>query len=246
MVDPHLQQRFARRCADAAFGYSAAGTAAYAAFADQVLNFWTAVLQPPRRDAEVWSWPVPAPRSPVPAFPAMPLAQMAFGPFAWATAPPAPAPVLPTNPWEAMTAFTTARTKAMSGASMGASMMSAPVGNPLGNPMLGPMLGPMANPMTAWLAMFPFSSPPSAWPMAFMLMSSGVPHSVAWPTAEANAAVMDAADAATQSIKQVFASYRTDGGHSSSAQAWPQADMLTLAALVPLNISTMLAALRMA
>lgn len=237
MVDPHLQQRFARRCADAAFGYSAASTAAYAAFADQVLNFWTNVLQPPRRDVEVWSWPAPAPRSAVPAFPAMPFAQMPFAPFAWPTATPAPAPTpapaLPTNPWEAMMAFTNAMTSAMSGASMRASMMRAPVGNPLGNPM------------TAWLAMFPFSAPPSAWPMAFMLMSSGVPHSVAWPTAEANAAVMDAADAATQSIKQVMASYRTDGGHgAASSAAWPHESMLTLAALMPLNISTMLAALR--
>ena len=40
MIDPDLQQRFARRCTDAAFGYSTAGTAAYAAMADQVLNFW--------------------------------------------------------------------------------------------------------------------------------------------------------------------------------------------------------------
>ena len=82
--------------------------------------------------------------------------------------------------------------------------------------------------------------------MAFMMMSSGVPHSVAWPTAEANAAVMDAADAATQSIKQVFASYRTDGGHARRRRRWPQTDMLTLVALVPLNVGTMLAALRMA
>jgi hypothetical protein len=57
---------------------------------------------------------------------------------------------------------------------------------------------------------------------------------------------MDAADAATQSIKQVFASYRSEGGHSASAQAWPHVYMLTFAALVPLNISTMLAAMRAA
>ena len=47
MLDRDLQQRFASRCTDAALGYSAASTAAYAAFADQVLNFWSAVLQPP-------------------------------------------------------------------------------------------------------------------------------------------------------------------------------------------------------
>ena len=47
MLDPELQKRFANRCTDAALGYSAASTAAYAAFADQVLNFWSAVLQAP-------------------------------------------------------------------------------------------------------------------------------------------------------------------------------------------------------
>ncbi len=63
MLDPDLQQRFASRCTDAALGYSAASTAAYAAFADQVLNFWSAVLQPPAAKpqpaAQLWNWPVP-------------------------------------------------------------------------------------------------------------------------------------------------------------------------------------------
>ena len=54
--------------------------------------------------------------------------------------------------------------------------------------------------------------------MAFMMVSSGVPHTVAWPTAEANAAVLDAADAATQSIKKAFASYHTEGGHAFIAR----------------------------
>ena len=239
MLDPQLQQRFARRCADAAFGYSAASTAAYTAFADQVLNYWAGVLQAPREDAQNWGWPVPSPPS-APATPANPFAAfMPFAPasFAWPTAQPAPTPALPANPWEAMTAFANAMTSAMTGASSAAAMMRPPAGNPFGNPM--------ANPMTAWFSMFPFSAQPAAWPMAFMMMSSGVPHSVAWPTAEANAAVMDAADAATQSIKQVLASYRTDGGHGTS-QGWPHEGMLTLAALVPLNICTMLAAMRAA
>ena len=65
--------------------------------------------------------------------------------------------------------------------------------------------------------MFPFAAPPAAWPMAFMMMASGVPHSVAWPTAEANAAVLDAADAATQLDQEGFASYHTEGGHAHRA-----------------------------
>ena len=71
MLDPELQQRFARHCTEAAFGYSAASTAAYASFADQVLNFWTAILQPtpPKREPEpaAWRWPVPLSPSPAPA-----------------------------------------------------------------------------------------------------------------------------------------------------------------------------------
>jgi hypothetical protein len=230
MLDPDLQQRFTRGCTDAAFGYSAASTAAYAAFADQVMNFWSGVLQPPRREPEIWRWPVPM--APTPA-----LAPFAM-PFAWAL-PQAPVPApLPANPWEAMTAFASAMSSALGA-------MSAPAPKSLANPFAMPVTNPMANPMSAWLAMFPFASPPSAWPMAFMMMSSGVPHAVAWPTAKANAAVLDAAGAATQSIRKVFASYQTEGGHAASPGTWPHADMLTLMTMVPLNVGTMFTALRM-
>lgn len=79
MVDQHLQERFTRHCTDAAFGYATAATAAYAAFADQVLSFWANALQPsnrrePQQPAFAWSWPV-APSPPAPA---------AWNPFAWA------------------------------------------------------------------------------------------------------------------------------------------------------------------
>ena len=80
MVDQHLQERFTRHCTDAAFGYATAATAAYAAFADQVLSFWADALKPsdartPQQPAFAWSWPVPAPQ------PAPPV----WNPFAWAT-----------------------------------------------------------------------------------------------------------------------------------------------------------------
>jgi hypothetical protein len=230
MLDPDLQQRFARRCADAALGYSAASTAAYAAMAGQVLNFWSDVLQPPapprpQPASQLWNWPVPMAPTPPAASPPL------FNPFAWMLPPaPAPAPALmPANPWEAMSAFANAMSGALS------AMSATPV-----RPLAGP-----ANPMSAWLTMFPFAAPTSAWPMAFMMMSSGVPHAVAWPTAEANAAVLDAADAATRSIKKVFASYQTDGGHATSLGNWPPTEMLTLMAMVPLNVGTMFTALRM-
>jgi len=240
MLDPELQQRFARQCADAAFGYSAAGTAACAAFADQVLNFWKAVLQPgeaPARSVQSspfpWPmppWPMPMPMAPQPLVPS-PVAQT---PFSWMLPQPAPrapkAPPLPSNPWEALAQFA----DAMSGAL--AAMSAMPV-----KTAAGP-----SNPMAAWLTSFPFAAPPTAaWPMAFLMMSSGVPHAVAWPTAEANAAVLDAAETARRSISEAFASYRTEGGHTAGASMWPPMEALTLMAAVPLNIGTMLTAMRL-
>jgi hypothetical protein len=232
MLDPELQQRFARRCTDAAFGYSAASTAAYGAIADQMLNFWSGILQPapPKREPELWRWPVPM----APTRPAPPAPTPMFNPFAWMLppAPPPPVPVapsLPTNPWEAMAQFADVMSSALSSMS---AMSVKPVSTP-------------THPMAAWLTTFPFAAPPAAWPMAFMMMSSGVPHAIAWPTAEANVAVLDAADAATRSIKKVFASYHADGGHAGSHGRWPPTEMLTLMAMVPLNVGTMFTAMRM-
>lgn len=237
MLDPELQQRFARHCTEAAFGYSSASTAAYAAFADQVLSFWTSVLQPPppKREpqpSDLWRWPVPLSPAPAPA-PANPAAL--FNPFAWlpqipAPAPPAPkAPALPTNPWEAMAQFAEVMSGALS------AMSSTPV-KPLRT---------AKDPMSAWLTAFPFTPPTAAWPMAFMMMSQGVPHAVAWPTAEANAAVLDAAEVARRSIKQAFASYQSEGGHAAGGNTWPPVDMLTLFAAVPLNVGTLLTAMKL-
>jgi hypothetical protein len=236
MIDPESQQRFARHCTEAAFGYSAATTAAYAAFADQVMNFWTSVLQPPQPQpksnpvADLWRWPVPlSPPAPRPAStPAL------FNPFLWPVPQPvAPAPkpaaAFPANPWDAMAQFA----QVMSGALT--AMSPTPV-KPLAS---------ASNPMTAWLSAFPFSAPTAAWPMAFMMMSNGVPHAVAWPTAEANAAVIDAAEVARRSIKDAFASYRTDGGHAAGGNVWPPMQLLTLFAAVPMNVGTMLTAMKL-
>lgn len=238
MLDPDLQKRFAQHCTDAAFGYSAATTAAYGAFADQVLNFWSGVLQPeaPKPAPNPWPWALPMPSLPKAAAPAP------ANPFAWMLPalpePPAPkAPSLPTNPWEAMAAFAEAMSGTLS------AMSATPV-----KPIAGP-----ANPMTAWLTMFPFAAPfgapfaapAAAWPMAMVMMSSGVPHAIAWPTAEANVAVLDAAEVARRSMKAAFASYQSEGGHAAGGNTWPPVDLLTMMAVVPLNIGTMFAAMKM-
>jgi hypothetical protein len=195
MLDPQLQERFSRSCTDAAFGYTAATTAAYANFADQILNFWAGVLSPPAREPArsevVWGWPTPARRE---------LASVPFLPFAW----------------------------------------------PIPQPQSAPALFPSAvyGPFAAWLNMFSYTAPPAAWPMAFMMMASGVPRSVAWPAAEANVAVMDAADAAAASVRKVYSSYRTEGGHSVGRQVWPSAHLTMLALLLPLSVGTMMTTLR--
>ncbi len=98
---------------------------------------------------------------------------------------------------------------------------------------------------SAWLGMFPcYAAPPAAWPMAFMMMASGVPRSVAWPTAEANIAVMEAADVAAVSVQKVLASYRSDGGHAVTRQSWPPTQFMMLAMLLPFSVGTMLTTLR--
>jgi hypothetical protein len=211
MLDTRLQERFTRHCTDAAFGYTAATTAAYAAFADQVFDFWSGMLTSERREAPPapkfsWGWPLPVPA------PRQRPAPNPFMPFTWA---------LP----------------------QASQSRSAAADNPYAWPLAGANAA-----FSAWLGMFPAAAaaPPAAWPMAFMMMASGVPRSVAWPTAEANIAVMDAAEVASASVQQAFASYRSDGGHAVSRQPWPSANIMMMAMLVPLNIGAMLTSMRLA
>jgi hypothetical protein len=75
---------------------------------------------------------------------------------------------------------------------------------------------PMFAPARAWLGLFPLQGNPASWPMAYAMMSAGVPRAVALPTAEANIAAMDAAQLAQQSISKTFSSYRSDSGHAVS------------------------------
>ncbi|HRN85485.1 MAG TPA: hypothetical protein PK857_11750 [Hyphomicrobium sp.] len=76
---------------------------------------------------------------------------------------------------------------------------------------------PMFAPVRAWWGLFPLEGNPRSWPMAYAMMTAGVPRAVALPAAEANMAAMDAAEAASTSIDRVFASYRTEGGFAMSS-----------------------------
>lgn len=71
-------------------------------------------------------------------------------------------------------------------------------------------------PVRAWWGLFPLEGNPKSWPMAYAMMTAGVPRAVALPAAEANVAAMDAAEAASASINRVFSSTRGNEGFAAS------------------------------
>ncbi len=70
----------------------------------------------------------------------------------------------------------------------------------------------------AWWAWTPQSAVPATWPWAYGMISSGVPGSVAWPMAEANVALMDAAKKTAEAARPAFPAYHSENGFS--AQVW--------------------------
>jgi len=69
-----------------------------------------------------------------------------------------------------------------------------------------------------------------AAPMTFMLMWAGFPYRVAEPAARANAASMDAANAAREGFDRMMSSFRTDGGHAFvPVQYWQKLVLLCAA-----------------
>lgn len=296
MLNSDLQHRFAQSCADAALGYSKANAAAYAAFTDQVLGFWSGVMQqalPPQKPAasppaaasdffQPWSFLAPWMALMTP--PAAPMAQpprrgqttsadLFSNPFAWALpgsqsarqpepaqqfnplAPFLPPFMLPATGASQQTAAPSAATTQMpfgmaelaAGPMQALTMFTDAIVNAM-SAMSGAQVRSVAqpsNPMAAWLAMFPFSGQVPAWPMAFVMMQSGVPRSVAWPTAEANVAVLDAADTARRSVQQTVDKFRRESGQSAGSQQTTPMDLLTMMIAVPLNIGTMFTALKL-
>lgn len=165
-VQSDLSQRFAKSCATAAFGYARAASAAYAALADQTLDFWSrAAGSDARNDMQTQRL------------------QLVSGPRPYRSA--VTTPVVAAAPATPLDFVRMSNAWAQS---------------------------PMFAPMRAWWGMFPLEGNPASWPMAYAMMSAGVPRAVAMPTAEANVAAMDAADAASASIDRAFSSYRSESG----------------------------------
>jgi hypothetical protein len=173
---------------DAALGYATAAAEATKAMSTVMVAFWDQSLKavgPAPPEPRSWY------RHPDARVPTLPdwleLWQSALRP----AAAPGASPLQALNPW--LAAFARGETW---------------------SPPLSP-IAPMPLPIAAWQAQFPTARPMTAWPMAFALIAIGCPGAVARPAAEANAAMLDAARLANESVDQVMSSYRSDGGHAS-------------------------------
>lgn len=96
-------------------------------------------------------------------------------------------------------------------------------------------MSPIFAPMRAWWGMFPLEGTPASWPMAYAMMTAGVPRAVAVPTAEANVAAMEAADVAKTSMDRVFSTYRSESGFAVSQVIAPKS-LVSAMLLAPLSI----------
>ncbi len=163
-IDSELSQRFARSCTTAAFGYARAASAAYAAFANQAIDFWGQSAKASTRSDyhPVTPYLVTGPR-----------------PYRSAVSQSSSS-----NPWADT---------------------------------------PMFAAMRAWWGLFPLEGNPASWPMAYAMMTAGVPRAVALPAAEANMAAMDAAEAASTSIDRAFSTYQSESGFAVSRIVSPKA-----------------------
>lgn len=80
---------------------------------------------------------------------------------------------------------------------------------------------------------------PVAWPMMLVMLAAGLPRNVAVPTAEANAAALDAVTIAGEAVEEVFSSYRSDSGHATAHIVTMPARGRGGAALAPLMMMAM-------
>jgi hypothetical protein len=197
MYDAEMQSRFAKCYGEAMVGYMRASSAATAAVMQQMIDVWAGAARSMSAPAE--------PKSASTALPT-PSSLPAVWPFAmW-------------NPL--LAAFDAANPTSASRGKVSAATLPIPAPFNAMFPWLTtqPALSPqqMLHPMDIWLAMTPFGRSPMVLQMAVAMMSIGVPRDVAMPAAEANAAALRAAETATEPLRAVLASHRTDGGHATA------------------------------
>lgn len=76
-------------------------------------------------------------------------------------------------------------------------------------------LTPPGHAMLAVANTVPLRGTSASWGMAKVMIDSGVPRSVAWPAAEANAAALKAADTASNGLRNAVANFHTGSGYAS-------------------------------
>lgn len=224
MWDFDLQMRFWKSSSDAMFGFAAATVAATAEWQDRAMCAVSESAQvrtsSGRAAAETspfdpmgwWAKLLKASAAPMP-FAGLPYTGVAdFGSPLFQFAPAVPGwqnanPFAAFNPFAAMTqAFSPfARPAPTTGFGMPDMMSMAQNWQKMWQPLSGTPF--------SWT---PFSWTMYQWPMTAMLMSAGMPHSVAAPTAQASTASLDAFDAAREQAERIFSAYRSDGGHASA------------------------------
>lgn len=191
MLDSDLQLRFFKNLNEACFAWASASVAASMAWQQQVFDAFSGA-QGGRR-----TYAAPA------GFPA-------WGPFNWMAA--APAAHSAADFGSAFFQFAPAM-KNWPG------MQWWGMGDPWRG--FGAMTAP-ADPFAAADMMKAFwAMPQMPWtmyqmPWAAVLISNGVPASVANPAVRASTATLEAAEAAKQQVSRLFSAYRSDGGHAST------------------------------
>jgi hypothetical protein len=203
MLDPQLQARFAKSCGDAAMGYAIAATSAYTDIFSRWCDFWLDALRPASDSGSTSA-------SSSTATTTTTASTGRLKGFAQPCAFSAPAFSFPeVSPVNAMAAWTPWLSK-----TWGSNPWAAAMPNPWA--VFGNTPSPMT-PFNTWMEMLQGRGSARAMPMAFAMISCGVPSGVAWPTAEANMAALDAAQAAKDSVDTAFSSYhRSGGGHAST------------------------------
>lgn len=84
-----------------------------------------------------------------------------------------------------------------------------------------------------WWAWVPQSAVPTTWPWAYGLIQSGIPASVAWPIAEANVAMIDAAAKTVEAAKPIFPYAHSGSGFAVQVWSAPSPVLKTLFAAAP-------------
>lgn len=217
VYDFDLHMRFLKNATEAWFNYASAGAAACGAWQDKLENA-PAAAAPPSSAVPVnpfsWWMDMVMPREAAPVAKPAPAAN----PFTWWMDAFTPRPVA-----QAAAALPVGLPDFGSGFFQFAQPFAAfTPGAQTSSPFSPSHAMNAANGFADMMQACGFAWPRASWnmfqtPMTAWLMSSGLPYAVAAPTARANAASMEAADAAREGFNRVFSSFRTDGGHASAS-----------------------------